>query len=113
MTDEESLSREHITVLVFAILKDAKTHGWQIMQEVERRSGHHIKIRRVTLYLVLRDLEREGMIASTWDHTERPRRVYELTEQGLQECERQLKKWDRFAKAMYRVTGASADERPA
>lgn len=114
MADERNFSREHVIVLVLAILKDGATHGYEIMREVERRSDHDLKLQHVTLYTVLRDLERDGQIESAWETQpgERPRRVYRLTQSGAEECERRLNKWNRFARAMCKVIGANIDGQP-
>lgn len=105
MADGESISREHVTVLILAVLRDSPAHGYHIMREVERRTGSDIKLRRVTLYLILRDLEADGLITSVWEHEERARHVFRLTQAGLDELEKRLEKWNRFVRAMYRATG--------
>lgn len=115
MSAENGFPREFVIVLVLAVLKDAKTYGHEIMREVDRRSDQELKMGRMTVYMVLRDLEHDGYIAGSWEPgtKDRQRRVYELTPSGLAEYERRCTKWVRFARAMYRVVGEVADGRSA
>ena len=76
----------HSTALILQALASGRRHGFQIMDVTGLKSG--------TVYPVLRRLEREKAVDSEWEGEEeasaagrRQRRVYRLTESGLQVAE--------------------------
>ena len=110
MSEEKGLLRGNAATLVLSVLKDGARHGYDIAREVERRSDSEILFKHGTLYPVLHALEKDGLIVSAWEHPdgERPRRVYNLTDQGTQELERCVETWNSFARAMNRVIHGEA-----
>ncbi|RYZ84442.1 MAG: PadR family transcriptional regulator [Proteobacteria bacterium] len=101
--------------LVLAVLADTPQHGYGIAREINRRSGDALKCKQGTLYPALHALERDGMIVGEWDTSERPRKVYALTEAGHAELARRLKTWQTFSRIVADVTGnvESPREEPA
>jgi len=106
-SEENNLSRDQAIVVTLKLLYESPRHGYDIAREVERRSECAIRFKHATLYLILHELEDDGLIASTWEHSdgERPRRIYRLTESGLTEYEHRLKRWNLFTTAMSKVIG--------
>lgn len=109
-SEENNLSRDQAIVVTLKLLYESPRHGYDIAREVERRSDSAIHFKHATLYLILHELEDDGLIASSWEHIEgeRPRRTYRLTESGIKEYERRLKRWNLFAAAMTKVIGTDA-----
>jgi DNA-binding PadR family transcriptional regulator len=67
----------HATALILRAIAEGHRHGFEIMEVSGMASG--------TVYPVLRRLEREGALASTWEDAPGPgprRRVYALTPAG-------------------------------
>ncbi|MEW6233543.1 MAG: helix-turn-helix transcriptional regulator [Chloroflexota bacterium] len=60
-------------------------HGYELMEALGEENDHPTPDPG-TLYRTLRQLEEEGLVRSTWDTggTGPARRVYELTDQGLE-----------------------------
>lgn len=101
------LIKGNTRMLVLSILKEGPSHGYAITHEIERRSESAFVFRQGTLYPLLHELEKEGMIVGQWEVVgdERPKKVYTMTEDGHRELERGLSVWRRLTKAVNQVTG--------
>ncbi|WP_342527746.1 PadR family transcriptional regulator [Chryseomicrobium sp. FSL W7-1435] len=83
--------------LILAVLSQLKTpqYGYSLVQALEQAS---VSIDQSTLYPLLRRLEKQQLVSSTWDTTEaRPRKYYVLTEQGHQVLEELYREWKQMS----------------
>ncbi|MCH7323179.1 PadR family transcriptional regulator [Solibacillus sp. MA9] len=97
--------------LTLAVLSQLRTpqYGYSLVQSLEE-SG--ISIDQSTLYPLLRRLEKQELVSSSWDTSEsRPRKYYVLSEYGL-EIFLQLKtEWMNNSKELYALLrGDEEDE---
>lgn len=106
------LVKGHTKTLTLAILKEGPSHGYAITHEIERRTEGSVAFRQGTLYPVLHELERDGMIVGEWGvlGEERPKKVYRITDLGLVELDRGLDAWRQMTRAIFQVTGEHAYE---
>jgi PadR family transcriptional regulator, regulatory protein PadR len=68
---------------VLLLLRDAPAHGYELLEQLpELMPGERIDMGN--LYRILRSLEREGLVSSTWDDLSPgpTKRVYAITESG-------------------------------
>lgn len=72
-----SFMRGSYRLLILAILERSVMHGYQILKRMEGLTGERPKIS--TLYSILKDMERSGLLRSKVEDT---RRIYQLTEKG-------------------------------
>lgn len=100
------LIKGNTKTLVLAILREGPSHGYGITHEIERRTENAVSFRQGTLYPLLHELEREGMIVGQWETLgdERPKKIYTITEKGLEELASGIDAWKRLSKAMMQVT---------
>lgn len=93
--------------LILSLLKEQPMYGFQIAKEIERRTEGTLRFREGLLYPALRQLEKEGLVESEWQSSDRgPRRKYYLlTVRGSYEAERLRKRWTTFEGAMNRILG--------
>jgi DNA-binding PadR family transcriptional regulator len=75
-----------VRLAILSLLEDGDKHGYQLIKEMEERSGGLYRASAGTVYPTLQQLEDEGMIAS--DQRE-GRRVYRLTDAGKDELKRE------------------------
>lgn len=73
-------ARGDVRSAVLALLAEEPMHGYQIIQEIGRRSGGTWKPSPGSVYPTLQQLEDEGLVRA--EEQEDGRRVYRLTEQG-------------------------------
>ncbi|RSK27694.1 PadR family transcriptional regulator [Bacillus sp. HMF5848] len=68
--------------LVLSVLLNTNeaTYGYSLVQNLQQRG---IDIEQNTLYPLLRRLEKQGLLISTWDTSEtRPRKYYQISTMG-------------------------------
>ncbi|URT68989.1 PadR family transcriptional regulator [Cytobacillus firmus] len=87
--------------LTLAVLSQLRTpqYGYSLVQLLED-SG--INIDQSTLYPLLRRLEKQELVTSSWDHTEsRPRKYYVLSEMGLETFLQLKQEWIKNSKQLF------------
>ena len=69
-------------------------YGYSLVQALELAG---VSIEQSTLYPLLRRLEKQELLTSSWDTTEsRPRKYYVLSEYGIEVFEQLKKEWERM-----------------
>lgn len=100
----DSLSTElRRGTLTLAVLSQLQTqqYGYSLVQLLED-SG--ITIEQSTLYPLLRRLEKQELVESSWDTTEsRPRKYYILTDYGLKIYKELKEEWLTNSKQLYKL----------
>ena len=89
--------------LTLAVLSQLRTpqYGYSLVQLLEK-SG--ITIDQSTLYPLLRRLEKQELVTSSWGKTEsRPRKYYILSEYGLEIFLQLKKEWIKDSKELYKL----------
>jgi DNA-binding PadR family transcriptional regulator len=74
--------RGDVRTAILGALADESMHGYQVIQELERRSGGRWRPSAGSVYPTLQQLEDEGLVKATEVDG---RRTYELTEAGRTE----------------------------
>lgn len=107
MDMERELLKGNTPTLVLAIVRDGPLHGYAIAREIERRSGHSLKFKDGTLYPTLQTLESDGYLVSRWENPPSgpARKVYAITESGVQELARRTRSWLSFVQSVSDVLG--------
>ena len=72
-----------LSLAIMCLIKQKPTYGSEIYQDLKEKFG--INAPRPLIYTLLRRLERNGFITSTWEIPESgpARRIYRITEEGL------------------------------
>ena len=86
--------------LTLAVLRQLRTpqYGYSLVQRLEE-SG--IAIDQSTLYPLLRRLEKQELVTSSWDTSEsRPRKYYVLSEYGTETLLQLKKEWMNISKEL-------------
>jgi DNA-binding PadR family transcriptional regulator len=84
-SQSEQIPLSPATFHILLAIAVSSTHGYAIMQEVERLSDGRVKLAPGTLYASIKRLLREKLIIEVdapLDETDTRRRYYELTAQG-------------------------------
>ncbi|KAA0566577.1 PadR family transcriptional regulator [Bacillus sp. CH30_1T] len=83
--------------LTLAVLSQLRTpqYGYSLVQLLEK-SG--ISMEQSTLYPLLRRLEKQELVTSSWDRSEsRPRRYYVLSEYGTEILRQLQTEWEKMS----------------
>ena len=104
---EAELRRGVLQIAALALMREP-TYGYQLGKDL---SAHGLDTEEGTLYPVLRRLEEQGLVLSSWD-TEgaRPRKYYQITPAGEETLTSLLATWERIHEALAGLTGPGATD---
>jgi PadR family transcriptional regulator PadR len=107
-----SLVQGTLHMLILKTLALEPMHGYGIGLRLEQISKGVFRVNAGSLFPALRRLERDGLIAGTWQATENNRqgRYYALTAQGRATLKRETRDWEQQSVAIARILGASLGE---
>jgi len=94
-------------LLVLDALRDGPGYGYEILKRIFEQSHCTIRWRKGTLYKVLHDLERRGLVASRWQPAGRcrARRYYRLTARGQRAWRTRREQWKKFTQTVNALLG--------
>ena len=93
-----------LPVVVLSLIKDKPAHGGEIIQNLQKT--YDIEVARPVIYMLLRRMERRGLMVSTWDVQESgpARRKYTITEEGLDRLDSGLERLKKVSKIISQLT---------
>jgi PadR family transcriptional regulator PadR len=105
MGGEKSALAGSAAMLILKLLEERDMYGYQMIEELRRRSDHTFDLKAGTLYPLLHGLEEKGWITAYQDNsdTARPRKYYHLTKSGTEQLKEKQEDWRRYARAVERV----------
>ncbi len=84
--------------LILSLLREKPMHGYEIIQEIVRRTGGFWRPGAGAIYPVLSELDRKGLVERrTESQGQRMRHIYSITEEGMQairEMPKFIRDWD-------------------
>ena len=102
---EKGLVSGSMALLVMKLLEGGDLYGYQMMEELRRRSGDAFRLRAGTLYPLLHSLEEKGLVRA-WEQAAehgKQRRYYHLTETGRRALAEKTAAWEAYAGAVRAV----------
>ena len=95
MQINKDLTAASSTLMVLAILAEADSYGYAIIQRVRELSGGHLEWTDGMLYPVLHRLERLGHVKARWEVAQsgRRRKYYRITSQGRTQLNEERSQW--------------------
>lgn len=108
MKIEKSLLSGSTPLLVLSLLKDGDMYGYEMIEELARRSDDTFLLKEGTLYPLLHTLEKEGLIYA-YNKTApsgRERKYYRLTPAGGQRLHYKQEEWKLFSEKVNAVIHA-------
>lgn len=105
VTDDEAKSaisadliRGHINTIILRTLYERDKYGYEIIEEIERKSHGQYSLKQPTLYSALKRLETQGYINAYWKTDEVSlggrRKYYTLTDSGREITEKNQAEWE-------------------
>lgn len=92
------LIRGHINTIILRTLYERDKYGYEIIEEIERKSHGQYSLKQPTLYSALKRLETQGYINAYWKTDEVSlggrRKYYTLTDSGREITERNQAEWE-------------------
>ena len=94
----------HVDLLLLSVLERDPAHGYGLVEALRERSEGVFELAEGTVYPALYRLERQGLVASSWDTVGgRKRRMYRLSARGGRELSRQRSEWRTYVQAVEAV----------
>ena len=92
------LIRGHINTIILRTLYERDKYGYEIIEEIEKKSHGQYSLKQPTLYSALKRLETQGYINAYWKTDEVSlggrRKYYTLTDSGREISERNQAEWE-------------------
>ena len=107
---EQTMQQGSAAMLVLALLKKEEMYGYQMIEELRRRSDDTFHLKAGSLYPLLHGLEEKGYVEAYEREAAagKPRRYYHLTSQGKKALQEKEQGWNRYADAVRQVLGGGA-----
>lgn len=99
---ERELMRGAGPLAVLHLLGKREMYGYELVQELERRTDGILAMGQSTLYPMLYNLEAQGLVASRIESKAgvRKRKYYHLTDRGRSRLETDTEQWSALTRAM-------------
>jgi len=107
MAVDKSLLTGSTTMLILKLLDGADMYGYQMIEELGKKSKNIFELKAGTLYPLLHTLEQKGMVVS-YDKTAdsgRARRYYCITKTGHRHLQDKKKEWKAYIDAVNSILG--------
>lgn len=107
MPADKGFSSHSTSLLLLKLLETEDMYGYQMIEELKRRSDHTFAMKAGTLYPLLHELRQQGLIEVYEKTAEsgRKRKYYSLTEKGHGALEARTAEWRGFSTAVNKVLG--------
>ncbi|WP_316568976.1 PadR family transcriptional regulator [Neobacillus sp. YIM B06451] len=95
------------SLLLLQLLADRDMYGYELVKELEARSGNGFTVKEGTLYPALHKLEKQEYIEFYWQEQEKgpARKYYRITEEGRNLLIEKTREWQDFVQMMNKMIG--------
>lgn len=109
MKIEKSLLSGNTPMLILSLLKDGDKYGYEMIEELAKRSDDTFLLKEGTLYPLLHAMENEKLVHAYTKQTPsgRERKYYHMTEKGRERLEYKQEEWKLFSQKVNAVLGYS------
>ena len=107
MAIDKGLPAGNTTMLILKLLEEKDMYGYQMIEELARKSNHTFNLKAGTLYPILHGLENEGALSAYDEHADsgRVRKYYHITHKGKKLLVSKQVEWKAYAQAVDSVLG--------
>lgn len=110
----QQLKKGSSVPLILVLLAERPTYGYQIIQELRRRSEGYFEMQEGLLYPALHQMERDGLLTSEWRRVRaaRRRKYYFITEKGRKVLADSVVEWATFTEKLMALIGGGRAGQP-
>ena len=107
MKISKELLKGSTAIMILKVISEGDTYGYELVQQLYRKSEGTFKLNEGTLYPILHTMEKEGYIESFRRESDsgRERKYYRITAAGKLQLVAQIQEWAAFTKAVDGVLG--------
>lgn len=105
MPVDKGLLAGNTTMLILKLLESKDMYGYQMIDELSKKSDNTFNLKAGTLYPILHNLERADIVSSYNDNadSERVRKYYHLTNKGKKLLADKQSEWAAYSRAVEKV----------
>ncbi|MDQ7092173.1 helix-turn-helix transcriptional regulator [Desulfosporosinus sp. PR] len=106
---DKSLISGSTTMLILKLLEESDMYGYQMIEELGRKSNNIFELKAGTLYPLLHTLEQKNLLVSYEQTTDnaRIRKYYSITKRGRKYLEEKAAEWKVYTSAVNNVLGGA------
>ena len=95
------------SLLMLQLLDERDMYGYELVKELEKRSGNEFTVKEGTLYPALHKLEKQEYIEFYWQEQEKgpARKYYRISKAGKEMLLEKTREWNDFVSVMNKVMG--------
>ncbi|AUS95359.1 PadR family transcriptional regulator [Clostridium thermosuccinogenes] len=110
MPIDKTLLSGSTTMLILRLLEDRDMYGYQMIEELSKRSNDTFNLKAGTLYPLLHSLEQQGMVTSYDKNADgaRMRKYYSITKKGRKLLADKKAEWQNYFTAVNHVLQGGA-----
>ena len=108
MAEGKTVSSGNISMLLLQLLSEKDMYGYEMIEELEKRSEYVFSLKAGTMYPLLHAMESKKHIVSYEKEAQgKVRRYYTITKQGRAELLNKKEAWETYSKAVGQVIGGA------
>ena len=108
MTEGNTVSSGNISMLLLQLLSEKDMYGYEMIEELEKRSEYVFSLKAGTMYPLLHAMESKKHLVSYEKEAQgKMRRYYTITKQGRAELLKKKEAWETYSKAVGQVIGGA------
>ena len=101
MSLRDQIRKGSTEVIILTLLAERPMYGYEMVQELERRSNGYFEMKEGLLYPTLHRMQQSGWLSSSWQAVDgRRRKYYALTALGREVLGEQAEEWSTFLKKL-------------
>ncbi|APH03742.1 PadR family transcriptional regulator [Bacillus weihaiensis] len=106
MFDRE-LIKGSTSLILLQLLDEKDMYGYELVKEMEKRSGHSLEVKEGTLYPALHKLENKGYVETYWQEQPKgpARKYYSIKEEGKEILKEKTREWGKFVRMIDGIIG--------
>lgn len=101
-----------VDLVILQTLTKGAMHGFEVSRSIQARSDGALELQDAALYQALHRMEKAGWVESEWGISDKGRRAkyYQLTRSGTKQLQQEIRFWERYATAVFKVLQPVAQE---
>ena len=110
MAIDKSLLTGSTTMLILKLIEEKNMYGYQIIEELRKKSNNVFELKAGTLYPLLHTLEQKDMLTSYEENADnaRVRKYYSITKAGGKYLKERKEEWKAYTAAVNDVLGGAS-----
>lgn len=111
MADNKNLLPGNTSMILLRLLEDKDMYGYEMIEELEKRSDNTFSLKAGTLYPLLHNLEKEELINSYIKNADssRVRKYYSITSRGKDRLKEKREEWNAYSFAINHILQGGAN----